>query len=96
MGMTPDDTSPTTNDAPAEAPARETLTLKELAQAVLDRKLRPRTGEILRLAEAVLARPKKAKKKAKKSGAAKDAKKADSKVAGGKKRKQATIPGQAN
>lgn len=47
--------------APA-GPARETLTDKQLAKAVLARELRPRVGEIRRLAQAVLSRKGKGKK----------------------------------
>lgn len=95
MGMNPDSPTPASTEAPpavrAPAPARGNLSVKELAQAVLDRTLRPRVGEIQRLAEAVLARPKKDKKKKNKSADGK----ADTKAASGKKRKQAKIPGQA-
>ncbi len=55
-------------DAAAAAGARpdtSTMTEVQLAQAVLDRTIRPRVGEVVRLAEAVLA---KAKKKSAKKG----------------------------
>ena len=59
---------------------QDTLDIKSLARAVLDRTVRPRVGSVRRLAEAVLAKgdgkPKKGKKGGKKSA------------------KLATIPGQ--
>ena len=73
--------------AEAASPPRESLSVKQLAQAVLDRTLRPRTTEVRRLAEAVLERAKPAKKKNKKPKPAKDEPKSAS-----KKRKQAKIP----
>ena len=74
--------------AQAASPPRESLSVKQLAQAVLHRTLRPRTSEIRRLAEAVLERAKPAKKK-------KDKKPKEAKAegkGGPKKRKQAKIP----
>ena len=87
--MTPEKNIPTEQDA-ALVPAtddRDSLTLPQLARAVLDRTLRPRTADIRRLAEGLLAKagPKKGKKK--KSSADKADKKG-----GGKKRKMAKIP----
>lgn len=74
---------PTTAEPAPEAPTppdQDAMALKDLARAVLDRSIRPRTAAVRRLAEAVLA---------------KGAGKADKKKKGGKKsRKLATIPGQ--
>ena len=74
------------------------MTPAQIAQAILDGKLRPRVGEIARMAEALLdkaapAKPAKAPKKGAKKSAAGigKAKKADSKKAA---RKLAKIPGQ--
>ena len=64
---------------------QDTLDVKALARAVLDRSIRPRAASIRRLAEAVLAGD---GKKAKKKGKAKDA------ASTGKGRKLARIPGQ--
>lgn len=66
---------------PAARPDTSTMTDRQLANAVLTAGLRPRIGEIRRLAEAVLA----AAGDKKKSKKAKD----------GKTRKLAKIPGQA-
>ncbi|MCL6250360.1 hypothetical protein M3P36_04760 [Altererythrobacter sp. KTW20L] len=66
----------------AQPPApldQDALGLKELAQAILDRKFRPRVASVRRLAEAVLAKGQGKKK----------ARKGEKKV-----RKLATIPGQ--
>ena len=71
----------------APPPPRESLSVKQLAQAVLDRTLRPRAPEVRRLAEAVLERSKSGKKKNKKPKPAKVEAKSAS-----KKRKQAKIP----
>jgi hypothetical protein len=62
--------------APQEAlPARNELTDKQLAKAVLARLVRPRVGEVRRLAEAVLKKDvAKAGKKKGKAGKAKSAK----------------------
>ena len=76
--------------AEAPPPSRENLSVKQLAQAVLDRKLRARAPEVRRLAEAVLERAKPGKKKNKKPKPVKDEAKS-----GSKKRKQAKIPGQS-
>ena len=66
--------------APAEArPDTATMTDRQLAQAVLQRTIRPRVAEVMRLAEAVVA---KSKKKAAKKGKA------------GRSGKLAKIPGQ--
>ena len=71
----------------ASQPSRESLSVKQLAQAVLDRTLRPRAPEVRRLAEAVLERAKSGKKKNKKPKPGKtEAKSAP------KNRKQAKIP----
>ena len=59
--------------APAAVPDREMLTDKKLAKAVLAGEIRPRAGEVRRLAEAVLkksapkaaTKPKRKRKKAK-------------------------------
>jgi hypothetical protein len=76
-------TQETTAD-PATAPDQDAMPLKDLARAVLDRAIRPRTGAVRRLAEAVLG-----------IGEGKSGKKADKKKKGDKKsRKLATIPGQ--
>lgn len=79
---------------------QDTLGLNDLAQAVLDRRIRPRVGSVRRLAEAVLANaaedaapPAPAKKK-KKTAKADAGKKGGAKKSGAKKRKQAKIPGQ--
>ena len=58
------------------APAREQLTAKQLAKAVLAGTVRPRVGEVRRLAEALLAKdaPNPAKKKGKKAKSGKLAK----------------------
>ena len=67
---------------PAQPPApvdQDALGLKELAQAILDRRFRPRVASVRRLAEAVLAKGQGKKK----------ARKGEKKV-----RKLATIPGQ--
>ena len=74
-------------NSPAIAIDQDALAIKDLASAVLDRSVRPRTNSIRRLAEAVLAKGEKKRKKAK-------AKKVDK--AGGEKkaRKLARIPGQ--
>ena len=69
--------------APAPADNRDELSIAELARGVLSKDIRPRTGDVRRLAEAVLAGAKPKKKKAK----------ADGKKAKGKK-KLAKIPGQ--
>ena len=89
MDMIKDTTPAPTGDDAAEAPSppRESLSVKQLAQAVIDRTLRPRTTEVRRLAEAVLERAKPGKKKNKKRKAAKvEVKSAP------KNRKQAKIP----
>ena len=69
---------------PAETPApvAEPLELKTLAEGVLARTIRPRVGDIRRLAEAVLKPDKKKKKKA-----AKKAERKLSKIPGQKGRK---------
>ncbi|MCB2067446.1 MAG: hypothetical protein KDE15_12500 [Erythrobacter sp.] len=81
----PETPAPEAIDAPLAAPLDQSeMPLDMLAQAVLDRKLRPRALAVRRLAEGVLALQadlKKARKKGKKSGKKKD-------------RKLATIPGQ--
>ncbi len=79
-------------DTPADVPApdaadQDSLTIDDLARAVLDRSLRPRTAAVRRLAEAVLERAGGKKKSKKKSAADKPGKKD-----GGKKRKLAKIP----
>lgn len=65
-------------EAGATSPAleRDDLTDKQLARAVLAGTLRPRAGEVRRLAEAVLAKaaPKASKKKVKKAKSGKLAK----------------------
>lgn len=80
---------PANENAPID---QDALSLKQLAQGILDRDFRPRVASVRRLAEAVLAeppaKPKKDKAKKKKSA------KAAGKKAGGKKRKLAKIPGQ--
>jgi hypothetical protein len=60
---------------------QDALDLPDLARAILDRRLRPRAASIRRLAEAVLVKGKKKRKKA-------------NKTAKKKIRKLATIPGQ--
>ncbi len=60
---------------------QDALDLASLAQAILDRRVRPRVGSIRRLAEAVLAKGGKKRKKGKKKAAK-------------KVRTLATIPGQ--
>lgn len=47
--------APVAEDA-APAPARETLSDKQLARAILDRAFRPRISEVRRLAAAVLGK----------------------------------------
>lgn len=56
--------------APALRPDTATMTDRQLASAVLTRRIRPRVGEVRRLAEAVLASAgkKHGKKKDRKSG----------------------------
>ena len=72
--------------APEPANDRGELTLADLARGVLAGEIRPRVGEVRRLAEAVIAvEDKRAKKKAKAPAGKKN---------GGKKRKLAKIPGQ--
>ena len=70
--------------APAAADKRDELSVAELARGILSKDIRARTGDVRRLAEAVVAggKPKKDKKD-----------KADGKKAKGKK-KLAKIPGQ--
>jgi hypothetical protein len=71
--------------APAPADPRDALSLAALARGILAKDIRPRAGDVRRLAEGVLAggaKPKKDKKD-----------KADGKKAKGKK-KLAKIPGQ--
>lgn len=73
--------------APKPVDARDTLSVGDLARAVLSKEIRPRTADVHRLAEAVLAggaKPKKAKKKAD-GGKKKDK----------SKKKLAKIPGQS-
>jgi hypothetical protein len=62
--------------ATTPAPVRDQLSEKQLAKAVLAGTLRPRVGEMRRLAEAVLAKdaPKPGKKKGKKAKSGKLAK----------------------
>ena len=84
--------------APKAAPVADNdqaeLTLEALAQGILVREVRPRTSDICRLAEAVLAMGSdKNPKKAKALSDGKDQPKADKK-AGKKKKKLAKIPGQ--
>jgi hypothetical protein len=57
-----------TPDAP---PAREALSDKQLARAILDRAFRPRISEVRRLAEAVLDKKAKKARKGKKDAKAK-------------------------
>jgi hypothetical protein len=79
--MTSADQPATAAPAPVE---QDDLSLESLAQGVLDRSIRPRTGSVRRLAEGVLALQadlKKARKKGGKSGKKKH-------------RKLAKIPGQ--
>ena len=71
---------------PKPADARDALSVAELARGILSKEIRPRTGDVQRLAEAVLAggaKPKKAKKD--KAGGKKDK----------SKKKLAKIPGQS-
>ena len=70
--------------SPAPAADRDELSVTELARGILSKDIRPRVGDVRRLAEAVLAggKPKKDKKA-----------KAEGKKAKGKK-KLARIPGQ--
>ncbi len=73
---------------PAPADERDGLGVADLARGILSKEIRPRAGDVRRLAEAVLdggAKPKKAKKKAD-SGKKKDK----------SKKKLAKIPGQSN
>ena len=72
--------TPTLPPAPATPADQGEMTVADLARGVLARELKPRTADVRRLAEAVLA--KKAKKKA------------GAKSAGKKARKLAKIPGQ--
>ncbi len=76
--QTPRNEEPTAA-SPEASPAREALSDKQLARAILDRTFRPRVSEVRRLAQAVLG------KKADKDGKAKKDKKA----------KLARLPGQA-
>lgn len=71
----------------ATAIDQDALALKDLARAVLDRSLRPRTNSIRRLAEAVLVKGEKKRKNAK-------AKKVGKSASEKKARKLARIPGQ--
>lgn len=92
--------SPTEEAAvqPLDEAARAKLSAKQLAQAVLQRRLRPRVGEIRALAEAVLAKDssgaKKKKTKPKKAAPKGAAGNKGSAKKGGKKgkRKLAKIP----
>ena len=85
---------------PAAKPAkpadpRDGLSVGDLARGILSKEIRPRTGDIRRLAEAALAggaKPKKAGKDAKKSGA--DGGKKKNKTKTKSKKKLAKIPGQ--
>lgn len=78
-------------DVPAPtAVDQDSLTLKQLARAVLDRSLKPRTAAVRRLAEAVLAGAGGKKKSKQKNSASSPAK--SGKKGGGKKRKLAKIP----
>ena len=71
---------PGAKSAPVAANDQDELKVDDLTRAILARELRPRTGDIRRLAEAVLA---------------KKSKKARKDKAGGKKSKKlAKIPGQ--
>jgi hypothetical protein len=82
-----------TTPAPVPGPTaidQNSLTIEELARGVLDRSLRPRTGSIRRLAEAVLEIGDGVKKSKKKKSA--DAAGKSGKKSGGKKRKLAKIP----
>lgn len=92
----------TTQDAVAPGAAanenspidQDAMSLGDLAQAVVDRRIKPRVGSIRRLAEAVLAQPAApAVEKKKKKKAAKGAKAVKAEPSK-KKRKQAKIPGQ--
>jgi hypothetical protein len=81
-------------EPPVAANDQAELTLEALAQGILSRKVRPRTSDIRRLAEAVLAPSPEAKpKKVKALANGKDEPKADKKAAK-KKKKLAKIPGQ--
>jgi hypothetical protein len=71
-----------TPPAVTPAPVAESLDLKALAEGILARTIRPRAGDIRRLAEAVLKPDKKKKKKA-----AKKAERKLSKIPGQKGRK---------
>jgi len=87
-------TKPKPPAAPQPANDQGELSLADLARGVLSKEIRPRVGDIRRLAEAALAgadgKPKKAKAD---GGKKKDKTRSDDK--GGKKnKKQAKIPGQ--
>ena len=72
------------------ADERDQMSPAELARGVLSKEIRPRAGDIRRLAEAVLAgSAKKARKAARKAQAEKGGKKKDK-----SKKKLAKIPGQ--
>ena len=75
-----------TPPAVTPAPVAEPLDLKALAEGILARTIRPRVGDIRRLAEAVLKPDKKKKKKAAKK-AAKNIGRKLSKIPGQKGRK---------
>ena len=73
--------------APKPADARDELSVAELARGILSKEIRPRTGDVQRLAEAVLAGGAKPKKASKKAGGGKKKDKS--------KKKLAKIPGQS-
>lgn len=75
---------PATTASPADRPDTGAMDERELAQAILARAIRPRVGEIRRLAEAVAA--KNGKKQGKKDKARKSDKKL-AKIPGQKKKK---------
>lgn len=78
---------PLSTPLPAALPDQADMTPRQLAEAILAREVtRPRISSVRRLAEALLAKGKKKKKKTGKSGG-----KAEKKV-----RKLALIPGQKN
>lgn len=79
-GEKPADETPSPAMVPAPRLDTASLDLKDLARAILARQVRPRVGDVRRLAEAALDKKRKSKKGAKKSDR--------------KKRKLSKIPGQ--
>ena len=81
--------------APKPANDHSSLSLSDLARGILSKEIRPRVGDIRRLAEAVIAGAEAGPKKAKAAGEGKKHKtRPDEKGGKKKKNKLARIPGQ--